>query len=553
MPVRPDPADPGEADAPAGSLEPEGLAADVDDATATPSGRGPGAPGLPETPWLRLSRRMLLVQPIKDLVQLVPAAFGVLIAGVAAGGLSWWMPLIVVAPIVLGILNWAMTRYRITGLQIQLRTGVVQRNVLTAHVDRVRTVDVTASPLHRLLGIAAVQVGTGAAKPFVLDGLPRVQADALREALLHARPGAPSANGHRGDPDDGGAPAGSERAPAEEAAPGAERELARFDAAWLRFAPFTLSGLVAVATAFGFAAQTFDEIDSAVVDAAASGATAFLDGRSWWVLAAIGTIVVLAALTALSLLMYAASYGGYRLTRHPGGTLRLVRGLLTTRSITVEERRIRGAVLVEPVLLRIPRGARATLLTTGLPGQSASGGSDLLVPPAPAPYAARVVEDVLEVAGAARGPLTHHGRAATLRCFTRATIPAVGLALVLGALAWWGDLPPWAIAAPVLLVVAAIPVAFDASRSLGHAVVGGHLVARSGVFPRRRSVLALPGVIGWAWSSTPFQRRVGLVTCSALTAAGPGRVDVPDVPEGAALALALDADLELVAPFLDAS
>ena len=64
--------------------------------------------------------------------------------------------------------------------------------------DRIRTVDVTARAMHRLLGLARVEIGTGRSDREAdggvrLDGLTAAEAAALREELLHRRaPAAPA-------------------------------------------------------------------------------------------------------------------------------------------------------------------------------------------------------------------------------------------------------------------------------------------------------------------------------------------------------------------------
>ena len=78
----------------------------------------------------------------------------------------------------------------------------------------------------------------------------------------------------------------------------------------------------------------------------------------------------------------------------------------------------------------------------------------------------------------------------------------------------------WLLAVPVALVVAALAVAADRVRSLGHALTDGYVVARSGSLNRRREVLEVDHVIGWTFRSTWFQRRTGLTTLVATTAGG---------------------------------
>ena len=51
--------------------------------------------------------------------------------------------------------------------------------------------------------------------------------------------------------------------------------------------------------------------------------------------------------------------------------------------------------------------------------------------------------------------------------------------------------------------------AIDRYRNLGHALVGGYLVARQGSAIRRRYMLELDGIIGWNERQSFFQRRAG--------------------------------------------
>ena len=92
-----------------------------------------------------------------------------------------------------------------------------------------------------------------------------------------------------------------------------------------------------------------------------------------------------------------------------------------------------------------------------------------------------------------------------------------------------GCSPAWS-RCPVAALLAA-----DRTRSLGHALVDGHLVARSGSLVRRRRILEVDHVIGWTFRATWFQRRAGLTTLVATTAGGRQSVTVLDVPEDEAV------------------
>jgi putative membrane protein len=75
-------------------------------------------------------------------------------------------------------------------------------------------------------------------------------------------------------------------------------------------------------------------------------------------------------------------------------------------------------------------------------------------------------------------------------------------------------------------------------------------VAGAPAVARRRTVLERDGVIGWVVQQTFFQRRRGLATLVATTAAGGERVVVTDVPLPQAVAVAAAVTPEPVAPFL---
>lgn len=126
-----------------------------------------------------------------------------------------------------------------------------------------------------------------------------------------------------------------------------------------------------------------------------------------------------------ALLIFVEAWWGFRLIREPGGTLWVRRGLLTTRSVSLGERRLRGAKVSEAPLLRLGRGARLIALATGLGGRRAHGRSTLL-PPAPRAVAHHVAAAVLaESRSPTSAPLRQHPQAALRRRLVRAVFPAV--------------------------------------------------------------------------------------------------------------------------------
>jgi putative membrane protein len=154
---------------------------------------------------------------------------------------------------------------------------------------------------------------------------------------------------------------------------------------------------------------------------------------------------------------------------------------------------------------------------------------------------------VLDAAEPVAAPLLGHGPGAARRRWTRAVLPA--LAVAAGCVvAVAAGAPSWLLTGLLALPVAAL-LAWDRIRSLGHALVGGHLVARSGSVVRRRRVLEIDHVIGWNLRSTWFQRRAGVTTLVATMAGGNQAVQLLDVPDDEAVRVAHEALPELVAQF----
>ena len=110
--------------------------------------------------WKRLDPRMLLVHPIRELIRFLPAIV-VIVLGSTASGNEQWQLIGVGIPVAVGLLRYLTTSFRITRGRIELRRGLLNRHVLSAPLDRVRTVDLTSSFVHRLLGLTTVRVGTG--------------------------------------------------------------------------------------------------------------------------------------------------------------------------------------------------------------------------------------------------------------------------------------------------------------------------------------------------------------------------------------------------------
>ena len=482
--------------------------------------------------WQRLDTRMLLVHPVSELIKFLPVLIGLFVASTATDRSVLFQLMAVAVPILIGLVRYWTTRFRISDERIELERGLVSRHAVSTPLDRVRTVDLTASPIHRLLGLSTVRIGTGSASEdgLDLDGLATGLARELRARLLHSI--APLAEADEED----------------ETHPGGERVVARFEPGWLRYAPFTSAGLVLTAGVIGVGSQVldglglFDDLDPEAIDRTVTDLGA---------LVALPALLlgVLAIAAVVSVLGYVVTNGNFALSHTlPDGSWHLRRGLLTTRETSVDDDRMRGVSVGEPLGLRLAGGARLAAIVTGL--DRSQSGSETLLPPTPRPLVDRVAAEVISTSVPVATPLESHGSRARTRRYVRALVPAGVVGLVLAGLVVALDWPDWLLLVPAVGALAALGLGHDRARALGHALVEGWLVARSGSLTRRRELLATDAVIGWNLQSTWFQRRAGLVTLVATTAGGRQAVRLLDVPEPDAVAVADAAVPGLVSQFL---
>ena len=184
----------------------------------------------------------------------------------------------------------------------------------------------------------------------------------------------------------------------------------------------------------------------------------------------------------ISVVGYLVTNSGFRLSR-ADGSWHVVRGLLTTRETSLDEERVAGVSLGEAA--RAPRRRRRATSTPSSPASTArQPGSASLVPPAP--------RDVVAARRRARcsarprrstAPLRAHGPAAVRRRWTArpgarrrcCRSPRSSRPRPAAPGGRWSR-PCWS-------SLAAAYVAPDRATGLGHTLVDGYLVARSGSLP----------------------------------------------------------------------
>ncbi|HEY6423774.1 MAG TPA: PH domain-containing protein [Pseudonocardiaceae bacterium] len=488
--------------------------------------------------WQRLDPRMLAVTPLRLLAGFLPVIAVVVVLGVRQD-VGWHVSGLLfglLAVVLHGVLRWLTTRYRITSERIELRSGLLVRSTRSVPRDRIRSVDITAGLGHRLFGLSVVRIGTGErtegveSRELSLDAVSAAEADRVRQRLLDRPDIAELVPGDARDP-----------------APDTATTLADLDWSWLRFAPLTVSSLVAVGAVGGALWRFLNDLGVQPSDVAdLSGVRQQLSFAPLWLDVLVFAVALLVIALLGSVLIFVEAWWGFRLIREPGGTLRIRRGLFTSRSVSLEERRLRGVEVVEPALLRVGRGARTVAVATGLGGRRGHGRGALL-PPAPREEAHRVSGAVLaERPSPTCAALHRHPVVALRRRLVRAVLPV----LVGSGTLWLAGVPAWVAWATLGLLPVAVVLAVDSYRNLGHALTRRYLVTRHGAGARGTVALQRCGVIGWTVSQSLFQRRAGLVTVTATTAAGGGAYRVIDVRTADGLAVASQAVPELLEPFL---
>lgn len=498
----------------------------------------------PDPPWRRLHRDSLKATALFmagfSALAGVPTATGIA-AGTSWGvALAWTLPgaaLLIGGVTAYDALRIKVTRYRVTDSRLEMVTGILFTRRRSLARERIRSVDLNANPLLRVFGLVSVKVGTGESgsgsgssteRTLVLDPVGRAEGDRLRAELLR-----------RSRADD---------AAAGEATAGDQR-LATWKVSWLRFAPLSFLTPMLAAILVGVVFQVSDWFGRGglPVEIVIDLMERFGPGR----VLVTGLVAFVVAGALGSLAFQAEAWWNHRLDREPGGTLRVRRGLLVARSLSLEEERIRGVEIVEPLGARLAGAARLDVVAIGLKTNEAGSDLTTLVPAAPRAVA-------FAAAQAVRGPLdtrlVAHPRAARTRRLRWAGLVSLALAAAAGLPPLLWSVPTFWAAVTVIVALGLAAgggwLALDAYASLGHAIDRTHLVARRGSVRRATVCLDRSGIIGWRISQSPFQRRLGLSTLTATTAAGRGHYAAIDADKHEILDFADAAVPGLLAPFL---
>lgn len=514
----------------------------------------------PEDGWRGLSSRVVWVDFAKSLLSVLPAVVAVVGFGVEPSLGALW-PFVAVAVwgvigAVADIIRWLLTRYRITETDVERRTGLFVRRHRSVRRDRIRSVDTHAKLRHRIAGLRVVTIGAGqqtnaGEAAFQLDSLTREDAELLRRVLLREHRAATAETGGTGDGErtsDGE----NEQAPDESATTQTPEVLATLRPWWAVYNMFSLWAYLTAAGLLWGAFWLASTFGVNLIDVSARWV-------SWEDLGWFGTTVVavvgggLFGALAMGVSFFLA-YWRFELARvrtDDTSFLRTRRGLLSTREVNRDEARTRGLSISEPLLWRWMRMTDTNLITTGLsiwhPEQPSA-----LLPRGPRGIAREVAAHVLGAPSPLEVPLPRHPQAALRRRLWWATALTLLLVAVVALPVATSVAPAWVLWGAIGVWPLALAGAVVAYRALGHAITGDYVVMRSGLTSRTTSALRRDAVSTVAVRQSILQRRLGLSTVSAMTAAGWSVYEAPDVSADEALAFAARTAPGLLDEFLAA-
>ena len=250
------------------------------------------------------------------------------------------IPVAVAGALLLGVVSWWFTRFRISAEELRIDSGVLVRRQRRVRIERIQSMEVEQPLLARLTGMAELRIEVAGGDGAKLAYLSLREAEGLRRTLLdQARGGAPDAVAMPGSPP--------------------QPMLFRVNdgrllvATLLRSDVVTLLGIVALASTVALVTDQAGGFAAGIPPALAAA------GMAW-----------------------RGYTSGFRttLTRAERG-LRLRAGMLDVRTQSVPTGRVQGVVVVEPVVWRLLGWARVDVTVAGAgAGEDGDRATGVLVP-----------------------------------------------------------------------------------------------------------------------------------------------------------------------------
>lgn len=179
-------------------------AAPVPPASSSPNPHPVPSESAPSVPVPRTTGRLHVegLQPVSE--KLIPARYiggiigylsgiALVVACVVVGVWQgwWWMHLIAVLPAILVLQGLLLTPRRVRAIgwregedELVIASGIMFRSLETVPFGRIQSVEISEGPIERHYGIASLGISTAASATATLPGLPREDAERLRQRLI---------------------------------------------------------------------------------------------------------------------------------------------------------------------------------------------------------------------------------------------------------------------------------------------------------------------------------------------------------------------------------
>jgi putative membrane protein len=438
--------------------------------------------------------------------------------------------------------TWTRTSYEITGEGIWSRTGLIDRRERFLPVERIQSVNVSESVLHRLFRVVRVTIESAAGgqsgADITLDALTRETAEELRRRIASRQLQGASAGvvdagavGATAGVDPGTVTAERSRV----ATLAAEGELIRA----LSYRELVLAGVISgrigpFAAAVGALIQFGDDLlPSSIYERVALSAA---DLTVQIVIALLFTVAVIAWL--VSIVGTLVVYGGFELRRLDDRLL-IGYGLLDRRKVSVPIARIQAVTVSEGVLAQ-PIG-RASLRYISAGDGRTSGETGTLLPILPRAEVAAILDRIAPTLSADIGAVPFEGipGRALRRYMLAPTWTVLFLTPIVCALVWLVLDWPWE-RGLLTLLLAPLTLLFGLAqfRATGWWIgPTGQIVTRSRPMARVTFVTTRRRVQFAQAASDYLQRRSDLATFSAAVPGGGGRIEIQHLDRGVATRL----------------
>lgn len=312
--------------------------------------------------------------PLFLIIELIKSFFFPLLIALFAGGGDRYEvigALFVIPGIIIALLQYSVYRYQLDDNEIVIREGVFVKNVRHVKYERIQNLNLTRNPLHRLLGVAQLELesASGGKPEAVMRVVSLAAVDDIRDRVLQAKAGMATTSTN-------------DNVEVDSSLDMSNDILAIPLAELIKAGIISNKGMLVVAFFFGLMAQTratdkfFNKLED-YLEPLFSGINFDLSQPvSIALLAFIGIVAFFIFIRILSIIFMVFTYYGFLLTRS-GDKLQASYGLVTQFNATVPRQRIQQISITENLLHSYFQRAAVRIATAGGMANNPQGGKSL--------------------------------------------------------------------------------------------------------------------------------------------------------------------------------